>query len=76
MMRERQQINSSQSVNFSLLKKKDIRKRGKGWYDYIKTFTNNIIACCWNDSSAVNVAVKNHSKIFYVSLGKRKRSNG
>lgn len=46
--------------NCPLLKKKDLQKRDKGWYDYRKISTNNIIVCCWNDSSAVNVASNFH----------------
>ena len=53
--------------NCSLLKKKDLQKKREwvvSYHPYRKIFTNNIISCCWND----NIAPKNQSKIFHISL--------
>lgn len=44
-----------------LPKKKELKKKPRGWYDYRKTNNSNIIICSWNDSSAVNVASNVHS---------------
>lgn len=43
-----------------LPKKKDLRKKERGWYDFRRS-DNDILVCAWNDNSPVMVASNSHS---------------
>ena len=59
-MKSTETILQNRLGNCSLLKKKHLQKREKGWYDHRNIFNKNIIACCWKDSSAINIASNFH----------------